>query len=68
MACAARDCSILTVSGRLVWLTVRHRSMSSFRSCEYAGVLTGAYFPFKILMNSAPWFCALNGCDPVIIS
>ena len=42
--------------------------MSSFRSCEYAGVLTGAYFPFKILMNSAPWFCALNGCEPVIIS
>mmetsp|Transcript_4173 Transcript_4173/g.17125 ORF Transcript_4173/g.17125 Transcript_4173/m.17125 type:complete len:226 (+) Transcript_4173:1776-2453(+) len=66
---AARERRMPAVSGLRVWFTVRHRSISSTRSGEKAAPLfTGGYFPFRILTKRAPWFWALNGCDPVIIS
>ena len=68
LARAARERRMSAVSGLRVWLTVRHRSISSLRSAENDASRTGGYFPFKILTKSAPWFWALNGCDPVIIS
>jgi len=55
--------SSAVVSGRLLGRRVRQRRICSTIAGEYP-LATGdrSSLPLTIFMNSAPWFCASNGC------